>query len=99
MDDDGVEPEQGPDPLGGERRHGDDGVGPAERMPDQQPLAGDPVPREGPRRVEDGQVVDRRDHRAGSSQREVDVQPVGQIGRSEPDRAGQRPPDPARSLP
>ncbi len=35
--DDGVESEKAPDPFGGERRHGDDGVRPSERMSDPAP--------------------------------------------------------------
>ena len=92
--------------LGAEAGHGDDGVGLVEPAPQQHPLAPRTQPAEGPRHIEDRHVVHRRHARRARTPRQVDVEPVDEVGRSHRAQAlegpagtvDHRPGDPAHTV-
>ena len=67
--------------------------------PHQDPLAGDPVPGKRPGDVEDGHVVDGGHPQSGAPERQVDVEAVDQVARSEAPGTVEGPADPVRLRP
>ena len=74
-----------------ELRDGDDGVGAPDRPADEESLAPHPVAREHLGKVEDGEIVDGRDHRHRSSPGDVGVEPMEQLESFDRLKPGQRP--------